>query len=62
MTRQQYNRFLKLPQDRKKTFIQIAKREGMSKDEIYWLELGYKFNDPKVRTAMFDHVYSTLKK
>lgn len=56
MDKQQYKRFLKLPQSRKATFIRIAKQEGMDANSIYWLELGLAVQSPKVRKAMFEAI------
>lgn len=61
MTKEQYKRFLKLPEARKKTFISIAKREGMSKKDIYWLEFGYEVHKPAVRKALFESIYTEAK-
>ena len=54
MNKEQYKRYIKLPQERKATFIRIAKAEGMDKDSIYWLEFGLAVHEPKVRKAMFE--------
>jgi hypothetical protein len=56
MNKEQYKRYLKLPQERKARFISIAKAEKMDKNSIYWLELGYAVHNPKVRKAMFDSI------
>lgn len=58
MNKEQYKRFLKLPQTRKASFIRIAKQEGMDADSIYWLELGLAAHEPKIRKAMFESVYN----
>ena len=56
MNKQQYKQYLQLPQNRKKVFISIAKREKMNVKDIYWLEFGYAVHDSKVRKAMFNSI------